>query len=188
MTTPTFEIVRTRLKHTGGTKFYEIMAVASSEGGAILSLRYGKIGSFGQMQVEYYSTRGDATSAFVKKQVEKEKRGYELVAASDQFSKSNISIEELPIVLGPSYYKMGADNIHKLHPNLSIKGVTDPTCVEFSKNGDRIEKPPRMIEEDNSALELAEKNRLKKIQDAEEAAKMAVQEKYNKNPLYGAFS
>lgn len=164
-----FRIRKISMQHTGSTKkeYHLVLIVRDSSKTALCICRWGKAGTWGEMQF-HWDKPGDV---FWKKLEEKRRRGYE---TTRDVAKVASDIGEFKGALGPYYFKIGADNLKRLIPDLDpkhLEGVKSSDPARWTENGEPIGavKKPKHVEVEESR------------------PSPTLEERVAQNPLWGAF-
>lgn len=175
-----------KLSHKTGTKEYEISTVQSPKG-FVLIFRWGKTGTFGQIQAQAFSNKSSAENAAVAKMNDKMKGGYS--PNSGRICKDYASFNEMMASSFRPYAQMlPPDVAEMIDPSLRAfargKNVTQD-FEDIKQNG--LQQTQRTAEakaEYNRLLAAqAEQDKLDRL--AKEKADLA--ERQAKDPLWGMF-
>jgi predicted DNA-binding WGR domain protein len=119
-------VVKQTLEHRTHEKDYHQVLIRRPDGRSLLVQRWGRRGSFGQMQVLALPDALSSDLAYREKLREKESRGYE----PQPVRLFTVATEnELKKMLATVWLKLGADNIKHLLPDASTDAVRDPPPV-----------------------------------------------------------
>lgn len=167
-----FAIRKVSLEHRGGTKEYHLVCIQSKDsksGPSLLIKRWGKKGTWGQVQF----IRGNAFEVedeFTKIQRQKEGRGYDVTSENRNGAED---IDGLRKVLGPGYWRDMGKELPYLMPG------KDPSAFK----GARAAVEPRFDDDGNPTG--AEPPKPKLIDDL--PPPKTREELIESNPLWGSF-
>jgi predicted DNA-binding WGR domain protein len=171
---------RRTMRHRQGSKEYHFLAIENVEKDvALVVLRWGKTGAWGQMQV-HVGNRDKIQDLFLKKTREKEKGGYTQIANNSTEVSRVEEVKKLATL--PYWSKLGADNIKKVMPEADTKGVTDPvelTDDDFEEGPDGKIRKKHKIKEHPDFVETEATRAARELREA--------QELQAKDPLWGMF-
>lgn len=160
MSTPTFYVVKRSLRYSRSAtsgKDYHLTLVAS-ENKALLIRRYGKMGAFGQMQVEAYHDVKAARADFDTLGTAKERKGYRNLHDDQLLGPFTDMKEILPAIGLTVWPKIGQDNADFIFgvgaSQYQFKDADNPE-FEQTKSGKwrRKEKPLNVIPDPEPTLQ-----------------------------------
>lgn len=170
------------LEHKGGTKAYHLYRMSTKSGASLVAFRWGKVGTFGEVQTHKFDTIGSAEEAFDKKLAAKMRGGYSPSTRHDPKPSTAPSFEDLRDAIGrPMLTRLGPTNLKHIDPNIDTTGMKEPDPPRLDENGrlhPGTEAKKRREEEERVRKAAAE------IAAREEQER---QEAYKDNPLFGAF-
>lgn len=182
MTKENFRVTITTLTHSGEKKFYHAILIENNvRNAAICVFRWGKIGAFGSMMVEK-GKRDEIDAIFARKLHDKKKRDYDCIKTEDYERVLEVDLVDLKAIIGNQFYKLGKENLFHLSPAIDTVGVNSANAT-IGEDFRKIEKTPRMVEEDEEVLEASENARL----IMERAAKLKAESGYRVNKNWGSF-
>ncbi|MGV1754804.1 WGR domain-containing protein [Agrobacterium sp. CG674] len=110
--------------HANGTKSYHLMMIEASNGHCVFINRWGKKGTFGEMQVQTFATPKAAWKAYEKKETAKTRSGY--APLGSQRTNEATDAKTLGAAIGMVVLnKMGASNIKHLDPDYNTAGMRE---------------------------------------------------------------
>lgn len=176
------QIESVSLDHSGGTKSYHAKKLVAQSGKSLVIFRWGKTGTFGDIQVFEFDTASEADKAFEKKLASKMSNGYAISPRHDPKPVKADDFEELRALMGRAMMsKIGASNLKYIDPTADTTGMREVELPRLDEEGRinweavterslRLEEEKRKAREEIAARERAE---------AESA--------YSNNPIWGAF-
>lgn len=170
-------VKRLMLEHKGGTKFYEITMIDNcvGRGNSLVVFRWGKVGTYGDIQVHQVSSLDGAEDLRRRKRYEKEGRGYRAMP-SPASRREIFKREELAGVVGPLIFsRLGAENVNFIDPDFDTTGMK---AAEKPKRGENFE--------DLTYEDMAARKR-EFEEEARRQEQSATESFYQNNPNYGAF-
>lgn len=140
--------------HKGGTKEYhlhEIVDLANNR--SVLIKRWGKVGSFGQIKVEY----GDiAAMSEIVIAITRDKRanGYDISTKMEE--REATSFADLPGKVGRALFpKIGKEALSFIDPDADVSGMREADQPDFDEDGNRLAKAARVPSPTYEQLEVA---------------------------------
>ncbi|WP_062120595.1 WGR domain-containing protein [Aureimonas sp. AU40] len=146
---------RITLDHKSGTKDYHVYSICCAETKrSILIKRWGKVGAFGQIDVQTFDTNEGAVNEFWKVVRSKTtpRKGYEEGAKKDDLGDADMVKTFLGIGV---FTSIGADALDHLKAGIDTTG-----CKRGAKPANRDDDgnwigdpPPKLVEVDEAAIE-----------------------------------
>lgn len=170
-------VSRRTLLHAQGTKEYHLLSVVNNKTGrALVVFRWGKKGSWGQMQVQT-GTISAIRKLYQEKTHEKEKGRYN--QTNDTAIKAETDADVKRLVTPPYWAKLGSDNIKYVMPDADVTGIEEPQVVEFDEELDGKFKVKHRIKEHPDFVEDEAVKAQRQLEEAKNRQKA--------DPLWGMF-
>lgn len=126
--------------HRGGTKAYHLLKIETADGRMLMVNRFGKVGAWGQMQVEQFETVAEGQAAYRKKR--DQKFGGEYTVKKTIYSQDAVDLPDLINKVGAYWPNLGKNNVEWLVPGADTKDIREPTSKRiFDEHGREILNP-----------------------------------------------
>lgn len=171
------------LRHNNGLKGYHVKLIKTNQDKALVVLRFGKTGTYGQLKIERYDATEEADSFFTRKISERMSKGYSIKTDCDPgLIITCENIDEFSKKIGRATMpKIGASNLKHIFPDMDVSRIPEALEPTTDENG-RYNAA--------SAAAKARQELLVARKMQEEAKRQEEQrslEEYRRNPAYGVF-